>query len=70
MHSNIADVISKLLKNKDCKERVLQLIRLSVGLNQEKTKNFHSGTCQFRRLYHELNRRNADSEQTFHIKIL
>lgn len=39
-HNSIADVISKLLKNKDCKERVLQWLRLSVGLNQEKQKMF------------------------------
>jgi hypothetical protein len=34
MHKTLQEVITKLLKNKDCKERVLQWFRLAVGLNQ------------------------------------
>lgn len=32
--------MQKLLKNKDCKERVMEWLRLAVGLNQEKQKMF------------------------------
>ena len=40
MHSSIQEVMAKLIKNKDCKERVMSWLRLAVGLNQEKQKMF------------------------------
>lgn len=40
MHSSIQELMAKLIKNKDCKERVMTWIRLAVGLNQEKQKMF------------------------------
>jgi hypothetical protein len=35
-HKNIQEIMAKLLKNKECKERIMEWIRLAVGLNQEK----------------------------------
>ena len=32
--------MAKLLKNKECKERIMEWIRLAVGLNQEKQKMY------------------------------
>jgi Ubiquitin elongating factor core len=39
-HKNLHEVIAKLIKNKDCKERMMEWFRLAVGLNQEKQKMF------------------------------
>lgn len=40
LHKTLQEVISKLLKSKECKERVLQWFRLAVGLNQQKQKMY------------------------------
>jgi len=40
IHKTLQEVISKLLKNKDVKDRVLQWFRLAVGLNQQKQKMY------------------------------
>ena len=40
MHKSIQEVISKLLKNKEGKERVMDWLRKAVGLNLEKQKMF------------------------------
>ena len=39
-HKNIQDVMAKLLKNKDTKERVMSWLRASVALNMEKQKMY------------------------------
>ena len=41
MHSSICDVIKKLMKNKQCSDRVLLWMRKAVSLNLDKQK-FHS----------------------------
>jgi hypothetical protein len=41
-HKSLLDMMSKLLKNKDCKDRMLSWLRLAVGLNQSKEKMFTS----------------------------
>jgi hypothetical protein len=40
LHSNVADIIKKLMKNANCKERVLQWLRLAISLNLDKQKMF------------------------------
>ncbi len=40
MHKSVQEVISKLLKNKDSKDRVMEWMRRAVGLNLEKQKMF------------------------------
>ncbi len=40
LHKSIQEVMAKLLKNKDVRDRVMEWIRLAVGLNQEKQKMF------------------------------
>lgn len=38
--------MQKLLKNKDCKERVMEWMRFAIGLNQDKAKMFtHTPVC-------------------------
>lgn len=36
LHSNVADIIKKLMKNQNCKDRVLTWMRLAISLNLEK----------------------------------
>jgi hypothetical protein len=38
MHSSLADILKKLMKNNNCKERVLKWMRHAVDLNLEKIK--------------------------------
>lgn len=46
LHSSLSEVIKKLLKNQNCKERVLQWMRAAVGLNMDKQKMFsHTPTA-------------------------
>ena len=40
LHTNIADIIKKLMKNQNCKDRVLKWLRFAVALNLEKQKMF------------------------------
>lgn len=39
-HKNIFEIVAKLLKNKETKERVLKWLRAAVSLNLEKQKMF------------------------------
>ena len=36
LHTSLSDVIKKLMKNPNCKERVLQWLRSAVSLNMDK----------------------------------
>ena len=36
LHSNLADVIKKLMKNNKCKDRVLEWMRMAISLNLDK----------------------------------
>jgi hypothetical protein len=40
LHTSVSDIIKKLMKNSNVKERVLQWLRLAVSLNLEKQKMF------------------------------
>jgi len=40
LHTSLSDVIKKLMKNPNCKERVLQWLRSAVSLNMDKQKMF------------------------------
>ena len=40
LHTSVQEVMAKLLKNKDCKDRVMRWFRLAVGMNQEKQKMY------------------------------
>ena len=40
LHSNLADVIKKLMKNAKCKDRVLEWMRMAISLNLDKQKMF------------------------------
>ena len=35
-HSNIADLIKKLMKNAKCKEKVLEWMRMAITVNMDK----------------------------------
>lgn len=40
LHTNLAEIIKKLMKQADCKARVLLWMRQAVSLNLDKTKMF------------------------------
>lgn len=40
LHSSLNEIIKKLLKSENCKERVLQWLRAAVSLNMDKQKMF------------------------------
>jgi len=40
LHSNLAEIIKKLMKDNNCKDRVLKWMRHAVDLNLEKAKTF------------------------------
>jgi len=40
LHTNLADVLKKLMKNANCKDKVLEWLRMAVFLNMDKQKMF------------------------------
>ena len=40
LHTNLAEVLKKLMKNAKCKDKVLEWLRTAITLNMEKQKMF------------------------------
>lgn len=40
LHKSVQECVTKLVKNKDCRERVMQWLRQAVALNMDKQKMF------------------------------